>query len=56
MAVSDEIIVTGGKDTKVRVWFTADALCHSVHPCRHFHEFGEAQMEITQVLISPIST
>ncbi len=55
MAVSDEIILTGGKDTKVRVWLTADALCHSVHPCRHFHEFGEAQMEITQVLISPIS-
>lgn len=55
MAVCDEIVVTGGKDTKVRVWLTADVLCHSKHACRHFHEFGEAQMEITQVQISTMS-
>lgn len=49
LAVHEDLVATGGKDTKVRVWIFGDLLCHSRHPCRHYHEFGEAQMEITAV-------
>ncbi len=47
LAVHEDLVVTGGKDTKTRVWILGDLLCHSRNPCRHYHEFGEAQMEIT---------
>lgn len=42
LQVMDDMVVTGGKDTKVRVWLFGDLLSHSTTPCRHFREFGDA--------------
>lgn len=56
IAVSDDFCVTGGKDTKVRVWLTNDLFAHQQNAAKPYHEFGDAQMEITQVGLSKMSS
>lgn len=47
MAVNEQTIATGGKDTKVRLWFVADLLGAQFETCSPFAELGDAQQEIT---------
>jgi len=56
LAVNGDLVATGGKDTKVRVWLVADLFSHQETPCRAYHEFGEAQMEVTSVKFSAMTS
>ena len=42
IAVSNDFCVTGGKDTKVRVWLTNDLFVHQHTAAKPYHEFGDA--------------
>ena len=46
-------MLTGGKDSKVRLWITAELLANS---SQHYHELGEATSEITAVRIAAMGS
>lgn len=47
--MSEEMIITGGKDCKVKVWIITDLIKKHNDQYTNFVEFGEHTNEITQV-------
>ena len=47
--VSVDLLISGGKDSKARIWVLADLISNNEKP---YHEFGEATSEITAVKIA----
>ena len=51
LSPSHDLLISGGKDSKVRVWAVADLVRNSD---RHLCEFGDASSDITSVKFSPL--
>lgn len=50
---NSDMIITGGKDCKVRVWLLQNLLDQDQQVAQSFYvEFGEHQQEVTQVAFS----
>ena len=47
-----DMIITGGKDCKVKIWMMRDLLSKDASDLACYHEFGEHSQEVTQVAFS----
>jgi len=45
--LNEEMIITGGKDCKVKVWLVADLVKNDTSRPLHFCEFGDHTAEVT---------